>query len=191
MVPASDFGVREMRQTALAGMFLALALGACSSLNPFGGSSKTTAVSTDLKEGAASAEPAKPKREPESAKLARFDANDDGIVASAELETGLAADFKKEDANGDEALDVAEARALNERIRKEQSASPVFDWNADGRIAYIEFASQWRTLFQRADVDGDGMVDEKELQGRRRERTPRELPNPTFSGKDGRPPGTP
>lgn len=178
-----------MTRAAFAGVFLILVLGACSSLNPFGSSPKT-AASAEAK-AATSGEPAKPKREPESTKLARFDANDDGMVASAELEAGLAADFKKEDANGDDALDVVEARALNERIRKEQSASPVFDWNADGRIAYIEFASQWRTLFQRSDVDSDGVVDGKELQGRRRERTPRELPKPTFSGKDGRPPGSP
>lgn len=178
------------RSTVFAGALVALALAACSSLNPFG-SSKPDAVEADAKAAGASAEPAKPKREPDSAKLARFDANGDGLVAGAELEQGLAADFKREDANGDEALDVAETRVLNDRIRKEQSSSPVFDWNADGRIVYIEFASQWRTLFQRSDVDGDGIVDEVELKARRRENIPRDLPKPTFSGKDGRPPGTP
>lgn len=178
------------RSVAYAAALFALTLPGCSSLNPFGGSSKPAAVEADAKAGAPG-EPAKPKREPDSAKLARFDANGDGMITGAELEQGLTADFKKEDANGDQALDVAETRVLNDRIRKEQSSSPVFDWNADGRIVYIEFASQWRTLFQRSDVDGDGVVDEAELKGRRHENKPRDLPKPTFSGKDGRPPGSP
>jgi Ca2+-binding EF-hand superfamily protein len=178
------------RSVVFAGALLALALAGCSSLNPFGGPSKPAVAPADKPQGA-TAEPAKPKREPDSAKLARFDANDDGLVAGAELEQGLTADFKREDTNGDEALDVAETRVLNDRIRKEQSSSPVFDWNADGRIVYTEFASQWRTLFQRSDVDGDGVVDEVELKARRRENKPRDLPKPTFSGQDGRPPGSP
>lgn len=157
---------------------------ACASLNPFGGSSKPAA--------SAEAEKAAPaKRAPESVALQRFDANGDGSVVRAELEETLAADFKKEDANGDEALDVSETRALNDRLRREKSGSPVFDWNADGRLVHAEFASQWRTLFQRSDIDGDGIVDERELHGKVRESKPRPLPKPTFSGKDGRPPGTP
>ena len=39
--------------------------------------------------------------------------------------------------------------------------SPVFDWNADGRLVYTEFATQWRTLFDRADRDRNGIVDPK------------------------------
>jgi len=163
----------------------------CASLNPFGSSKPKRAVEASAgTDPAASAEPARKPRARESLGLVRFDADGDGAVSRAELEQGLTADFKKEDVNGDEALDVVEMRALNDRIRTEKSSSPVFDWNADGRLVYSEFASQWRTLFQRSDINGDGTVDEEELQGKRREMKPRPLPAPGFSGKDGRPPGT-
>lgn len=167
-------------------LLTSVAVAGCSSLNPFA-SSKAERASA----AAAAAEPAKAQRAPDSAQLARFDGNGDGAVVTAELEAGLVADFKKDDTNGDEALDVNETRVLNDRIRKEQSSSPVFDWNADGQIVFTEFASQWRTLFQRSDIDRDGVVDQKEMMGERRESTPRPLPKPTFSGKDGRPPGSP
>jgi hypothetical protein len=163
----------------------------CASLNPFGSSkSKRVAEPSAGAEAAASAEPARKPRPRESLGLVRFDADGSGTVLRAELEQGLTADFKKQDVNGDEALDVVEMRALNDRIRSEKSSSPVFDWNADGRLVYSEFASQWRTLFQRSDVNSDGTVDDEELQGKRREMKPRPLPTPGFSGKDGRPPGS-
>ena len=127
----------------------------------------------------------------EAAALRRFDVNGDGDVTKTELEQTLAADFKKDDLNGDGVLDAVEARALNERLRQERNISPVFDWNADGRIEYAEFATQWRTLFDRADHNRDGIVDADEMAGRGINRAPRELPQPTFSGKDGRPPGAP
>lgn len=178
---------------AVAAVFAASGLVAgCASLNPFGSSKPKSAVAPSSgTEAAVAAEPARPKRPAESLGLVRFDANGDGAVLRAELEQGLTADFKKEDVNGDEALDVVETRVLNDRIRAEKTSSPVFDWNADGRLVYSEFASQWRTLFQRSDVNGDGTVDDEELQGKRRELKPRALPTPGFSGKDGRPPGTP
>jgi Ca2+-binding EF-hand superfamily protein len=179
------------RSLALSGL-LAVLISACSSLNPFGGSDEKPAVAPPAAgaEGAPGEQSAPRKRARESEKLVRFDVNGDGAVANAELEETLMADFKKEDANGDEVLDVGETRKLNERLREEKSASPVFDWNADGQLVYTEFASQWRTLFQRADVDRDGIVDSEELTGQVRERTPRPLPKPEFSGKDGRPPGS-
>jgi Ca2+-binding EF-hand superfamily protein len=163
----------------------------CASLNPFGSSkSKRAMAPSSGTEAAVPGEPVRARRPAESLGLVRFDANSDGAVTRAELEQVLAADFKKDDVNGDEALDVVETRALNERIRAEKTSSPVFDWNADGRLVYSEFASQWRTLFQRSDINTDGTVDDEELQGRRRELKPRPLPTPGFSGKDGRPPGT-
>lgn len=169
----------------------AVLVAGCASLNPFGSSKpKRNVAPSSGTEAAASAEPARKPRPRESLGLVRFDANSDGAVLRAELEQGLTADFKKEDVNGDEALDVVEMRALNDRIRTEKSSSPVFDWNADGQLVYSEFASQWRTLFQRSDINGDGTVDDEELQGKRREMKPRPLPTPGFSGKDGRPPGS-
>jgi Ca2+-binding EF-hand superfamily protein len=162
----------------------AASLAACSSLNPFGGGSpKTAAAPAAGTEGQADAQ-AKPKRASESAGLARFDANGDSTVTRAELDQTLATDFKKEDANGNASLDTVELRALNERLRQEQNTSPVFDWNADGQLVFAEFATQWRTLFDRADRNRDGIVDADELKGRGSDRTPRPLPKPEMSKVD-------
>ena len=124
-----------------------------------------------------------PKRVSEAAALKRFDVDGDGNVTKDELEKTLIADFKKDDVNGDAKLDAAEARALNESLRKERNMSPVFDWNADGEIVYSEFATQWRTLFERADRNRDGIVDADELEGQR-ERKPRPAPPIDRPGRD-------
>ncbi|NOT42785.1 MAG: hypothetical protein HOP13_20085 [Alphaproteobacteria bacterium] len=160
---------------------LAMAVQGCSSMSVFGGPDRAgpEAGPTDAA-----------KQPPEKARLSRFDTNTDGTVQKAELEETLKGDFKKEDLNGNEALDTAELRALNERLRADPGTSPVFDWNADGRLVYTEFATQWRTLFDRTDRNGDGIVDADEIKFSGRERKPRPLPEPTFSGKDGRPPGS-
>jgi Ca2+-binding EF-hand superfamily protein len=170
------------RSMAACAAVLAIAVQGCS-MNVFGSAEKPTAA-------AAPSADAAPSRPPEMTRLSRFDANTDGLVQRAELEDGLKVDFQKEDANGNELLDPAEARVLNERLRDEPGTSPVFDWNGDGRLVYSEFATQWRTLFDRSDRNGDGTVDAEEIKSSGRERKPRALPQPTFSGKDGRPPGS-
>lgn len=168
---------------------LAAGLQGCA-LNPFGSSERPRPAPMAEVADPSAVEAPKPARQPASMGLQRFDLNADGEVSKAEMDAGLQTDFKKEDKNSDQTLDVAEARALNERLRQEQNTSPVFDWNADGRIVFAEFATQWRTLFDRSDRNGDGVVDEEELKSSGRERKPRPLPPPTFSGRDGRPPGS-
>lgn len=181
-----------MRRIAFAvcATVLATGLQGCG-MSLFGSSQKPRPVAPAAESGdAKTAEAQKPARQSASMGLKRFDGNADGEVSKNELDTGLQADFKKEDKNGDQALDVTEARALNERLRQEENTSPVFDWNADGRLVFSEFATQWRTLFDRSDRNGDGIIDEEELKSSGRERKPRPLPPPTFSGRDGRPPGS-
>lgn len=181
------------RSMAACVAMLAMAVQGCSMGGMFGGGDRPAPppmAATDAADTSAGTQPT-PQRQPEMMRLSRFDANTDGLVQKAELEDGLKADFKKDDANGNDALDAAEARALNERLREDPGASPVFDWNGDGRLVYAEFATQWRTLFDRTDRNGDGIVDAEEIKSSGRERKPRPLPQPTFSGKDGRPPGSP
>ena len=133
--------------------------------------------------GSPDAAAAPPKRVRETEALKRFDTDADGNVTKDELEKTLVADFKKEDVNADAKLDTAEMRTLNERLRKERNMSPVFDWNADGELVYSEFSTQWRTLFDRADRNRDGIVDADELEGPR-ERKARPLPPPDMLGRD-------
>jgi Ca2+-binding EF-hand superfamily protein len=164
-------------------LLVAALLQACS-LNPFGGSKPKPSAAPEAGAEAASGDPPKPRRQSEAMALKRFDADSDGALTRPELEQTLVADFKKEDANHDEVLDPAEARALNERLRQEKNLSPVFDWNADGRLVYAEFATQWRTLFDRADRDRDGIVTEDEFQGPGRARIPPPMPKPELSRVD-------
>ncbi len=169
------------RISRAAGVALAaLSLQACS-LNPIGRPERGPSFGT---EPAAAGSTEAPKRVREAMALERFDANGDGNVTKPELEQTLTADFKKDDVNGDETLDAGEARALNERLRQERNTSPVFDWNADGRLVYAEFATQWRTLFDRADRNRDGIVSADEMEGYGRDRTPKPLPKPEMSKVD-------
>lgn len=154
-------------------------------MNPFGGPERRPVA-----EAQPGAEQPEPNQPPEKARMSRFDVNGDGVVDKAELEATLKADFKKDDTNGNDVLDPLEARELNERLRADSGTSPVFDWNGDGRLVYSEFATQWRTLFDRTDRNGDGIIDADEMKYSGRERKARPLPQPSFSGKDGRPPGS-
>lgn len=157
----------------------------CSSLNPFGGESSAppAAAPVAAAEGGAAGQPAPSKRVPEGMALKRFDADTNGVVTRDELELALVADFKRDDVNANATLDTAELRAVNERLRQERNMSPVFDWNADGQLVYAEFATQWRTLFDRADRNGDNVVSYEEMEGRP-ERAPRPLPPPDRPGQD-------
>lgn len=118
--------------------------------------------------------------------FAAFDADSNGLVPKAEFEAGITAQFRKDDLNADGYLDAAETRAVNDRLMAEPGGSPVIDWNADGKVVVPEYASQWRTLFERADVNGDGLVDEEERAGRARMRKAPPLPQPELGGYRGK-----
>jgi len=167
---------------AVCGVVAAAVLLQGCSWNLFGSSEKPAAPEIAAQTTTPAEQPP-PKRAAESMALKRFDADADGNVTRNELEQTLTADFKREDANSDAMLDAAEARGLNERLRQEPNMSPVFDWNADGRLVYAEFATQWRTLFDRADRDRDGVVSAEEIVGRP-ERKPRPPPPIVRPGRD-------
>jgi Ca2+-binding EF-hand superfamily protein len=110
--------------------------------------------------------------------LATFDSNHDGELSKAELEDGLKALYAKADTSGDGFLSASEVRPINDKLLANQGGSPIIDWNADGKIDMSEFASQWRTKFDRSDVNRDDNLDARELAGRARVRKPHELPPP-------------
>jgi len=98
--------------------------------------------------------------------LRRFDADADGNIARAEFDQVLKVDFTRADKNNDGKLDNGETRAVNDRLLTQREISPIIDWNADGAVSMDEFAAQWRTLFSRADADGNGTVTADELKAR-------------------------
>lgn len=118
--------------------------------------------------------------------FAAFDSDANGLVPKAELEAGIVAQFKKDDLNGDGYLDATETRTVNDRLMADPGGSPVIDWNADGKVVVPEYASQWRTQFDRADVNGDGTVDADERAGRARARKAPPLPQPELGGYRGK-----
>jgi hypothetical protein len=93
------------------------------------------------------------------ARLAPLVTNPDGSLTRAELETGLKAEFKKWDKDGNGVLSQAEVGPLNEYLRSlNVGASPVMDWNGDGKVDFLEFAGGWRTMFDLCDTHNQGVV---------------------------------
>ncbi len=119
--------------------------------------------------------------------LRRFDANADGSVSRIEFDGVLNADYAGADTNSDGKLGAEEVRTFNGKQKATPDVSPILDWNADGAVSMDEFAAQWRTLFNRADADGNGVVTADELArpAFERERPPRGAP----PGGRGGPPG--
>jgi hypothetical protein len=98
------------------------------------------------------------------ARLSPLVSNPDGSLARAELEAALKADFKKWDKDGNGALSQAEVEPLNEYLRSlNVGASPVMDWNGDGKVDFQEFAGGWRTMFDLCDIHNQGTVTKVEM----------------------------
>lgn len=85
-------------------------------------------------------------------------------LTKATLETSLKAEMAKWDKDGDGELNNAELQPLNQSLSDlNVGASPVTDWNGDGRVNFQEFASGWRTMFALCDRNSDEMVSYREL----------------------------
>ncbi len=156
----------------------------------FGGLQACGATFVERSSRAPSAGGAAVARSADDMDLKSFDKNNDDTLVRSELEDGLKRNFAAADVNASGLLEPSEVRSFNDRFDDQSNISPVIDWNADGKIVMAEFATQWRTMFERSDINRDGLVDADEMAGRVREYKPRKLPPPTFSGKDGRPPGS-
>ena len=118
------------------------------------------------------------------ARLAPFVVNSDGSLSRSDLDAGLKTEFKKWDTNADGQLTQSESGPLNESLRAlNVNASPVMDWNGDGHIAYDEFASGWRTMFDLCASGGSDVVTKADLA-----RSPSVAP-PRDKPKDERPEG--
>jgi Ca2+-binding EF-hand superfamily protein len=105
---------------------------------------------------------------------AAFDAvdrNGDGVISREEFQAARAEQFGRRDRNQDGFIDSADLReraaaraALAEGIGRVQQR---MDTNGDGRLSKDEFLRGGLDLFERADTDGNGSLDAKELQAAR------------------------
>jgi hypothetical protein len=118
------------------------------------------------------------EREGNRLELLRLDMNNDGEVSRAELDEALRHDYTVVDRNADGRLSAQEVSAENDRrwLADGPAASPLFDWNEDGTVDFIEFANATRGLFNLVDTNGDGAVSRGELQNLARRVPPRGMP---------------
>lgn len=100
----------------------------------------------------------------ECARLQPLFAPDGNDLTREKMDAALKVALKKWDTDGSGDLSNSEAQPLNEELRAENvGASPVRDWNADGRIDEKEFGSGWRTMFELCDRNRNDMVSLREL----------------------------
>lgn len=149
---------------ALAGL-----LGACGAQQA-GVSNETTAASaTATEERARPRRGARPERPDRAVGFLRADANGDGVVTRAEIETEAETRFARLDTDGDGTMTVAEQVARREAAA-ERRGEPVRQTRPpvqQTRVAYVE---QARERFNRRDSDGDGRLSGQELENRQSRR---------------------
>jgi len=107
--------------------------------------------------------------------LELYDRNGDGVVDRAEFDAARAATFAATDADGDGRLDMGEytrefegrldAQRSKVRAASERQAGVRFtalDTDKDGRMTFTEYQASGKRLFDRADTNGDGIVDARD-----------------------------
>lgn len=115
------------------------------------------------KEEAVAAKPAG-KLNTECARLQPLFQPDGSELTREQMDAGLKLELQKWDKDGSGDLSNSEAQPLNDELRAENvGASPVRDWNADGRIDAKEFGSGWRTMFELCDRNRNNMISVREL----------------------------
>jgi hypothetical protein len=91
------------------------------------------------------------------------DANTDGSIARDEFLAARAAAFAKLDQNTDGMLDEADKPAPAREGRRHGGLRGRLDANADGKISKDEFVNGATPMFDGADKDGNGALDQQEL----------------------------
>lgn len=89
----------------------------------------------------------------------------DGALSGAELVAGIKAAFAAADRDHGGRLNRQETQGYNER-RSACDRSPLIDWSGSGLIGINDFGSRYRTAFERADADQDGVISAEEMKAR-------------------------
>lgn len=90
-----------------------------------------------------------------------FDADNDGTLDLAEVDTAAEATFAKLEKDSDQTLDRKE---IGKRIGKKDFAAA--DPDDDGTISKAEYLALAASLFKEADKDNEGTLDAKELKSK-------------------------
>jgi hypothetical protein len=95
-----------------------------------------------------------------------FDLNGDGRITRREFVAGRSARFAKYDRNGDRKISAADfppstrGDPLSSRVERSIASA---DINRDGNVTRDELGSSGTPLFDRADADGNGIVEQEEI----------------------------
>ncbi len=106
-----------------------------------------------------------------------------GPITKDDFDARTRSRFARMDANGDGTVDVAEAKALIERRMERRSKRwqrrgrkfaermiRRFDGDKDGKVTRAELDARIKEKFQRADLDGDGVITDADLPPMMRDR---------------------
>jgi Ca2+-binding EF-hand superfamily protein len=99
-------------------------------------------------------------------RVGMFDLDGDGRITRTEFVTGRSQRFTAIDRNSDQVVSAADfpagtqAMLLDRRVDKVIAAA---DLNHDGEVTRLELGLAGTPLFDRADVDGNGIVESKEI----------------------------
>ena len=120
---------------------------------------------------AAYADEQKPTHPHRGGFLEAADANHDGSVSRDEFIAWREKQFAHMDRNADGAVDAADHADANQQ-REEMNARgekmrEKLDANSDGKITKDEFVNAGMPMFDKADTDGNGVLDAKEIQAAR------------------------
>lgn len=117
--------------------------------------------------GFAAAPPAQAQQRDPGQLLLRADLNGDGRITRAEYTQARAQLFDRLDRNKDGVVDQSDAprgllrrRAGGERM---DQLREYMDTNGDGRVTREEFVNGPTPMFDHADANGDGVIDQAEL----------------------------
>ena len=88
----------------------------------------------------------------------------DNELTRKQMDDALQTAYAKWDTDGNGELSLRETEPVNDQLRAQNvGASPVTDWNADGRVDFKEFASGWRTMFDLCDRNRNEAISLREL----------------------------